>query len=72
MLSSDNFRVFEQGTDKNFTSDLLNTLRLLTHRSFWKTWSDTFKSVLIYGKEQECLNSFITVEKVHLPEKVWP
>ena len=39
-------------------------LRLLTHVGvFWKTWSDTFRSVLIYKKEQESPKKyFITVE----------
>ena len=49
-------------------------LRLLTHvRFFLKTGSDTFRSVLIYGKEQESRKKiFVIVQKIHLPEKVWP
>ena len=40
---------------------------------FSKTWSDTFRSVLVYGKEQESREKyFINVQKIHLPEKVWP
>ena len=32
----------------------IKLLMLLTHVGFfWKMWSDTFKSVLVYGKEQE-------------------
>ena len=34
-------------------------LRLLTHVGFCsKTWSDTFRSVLIYGKEQKSQKIF--------------
>ena len=46
-------------------------LRLLTYVGFFsKTGSDTFRSVLIYEKEQESRKNFITVQKSHLPEKV--
>ena len=30
---------------------------------FFKTWSDTFRSVLIYGREQEPKKIFITVQE---------
>ena len=36
---------------------------------FLKTWSDTFRSVFIYGKEQESRKKFITVQQIHLLEK---
>ena len=51
---------------------ILKCLRLLTHVGFFsKTGSNTFKSVLIYGKEQESRKKyFITVQKTDLPEKV--
>ena len=40
---------------------------------FSKTGSDTFRNVLIYGKEQEFGKKyFINVQKIHLPEKVVP
>ena len=47
-------------------------LRLLTRGgSFSKTWSDTFRSVLIYGKEQESRKKkFHNRAKKHLPKKV--
>ena len=46
-------------------------LRLLTHFGFFsKTGSDTFGSVLIYGKEQESRQKIITVQKIDLPESV--
>ena len=38
---------------------------------FSKTRSDTFRSILTYGKEQESRKKyFIAVQKVHLLEKV--
>ena len=38
---------------------------------FSKTGYDTFRSVLIYVKEQESRKKyFITVQKIHFPEKV--
>ena len=40
---------------------------------FSKTWSDTFRNVLTYGKEQECRKKYlITVQKIDLLEKVSP
>ena len=40
-------------------------------RIFSKTWSDTFRSVLVYGNVQESRKKyFITVQKIYLPEKV--
>ena len=43
-----------------------------THVGFFsKTGSDTFRSVLIYGKEQESLKkNVLTVKKNHLHERV--
>ena len=52
---------------------LLVHLMLLTHvRIFSKTASesDTFGIVLMYGKQQESRKSFITVQEIHLPERV--
>ena len=51
---------------------VMGCLRLLIHSGFFsKAGSDTFKSVLIYGKEQESRNkNVITVQKIHIPEKV--
>ena len=38
---------------------------------FSKTWSDTFRSALVYGNEQEFQKkSFITVQKIHPPERI--
>ena len=47
-------------------------LRLFTHVGFFsKTGSDTFRSVLIYGKAQELEKSISSpCKKIHLPEKV--
>ena len=48
-------------------------LRLLTHVGFFsKTWSDTFKSVLVCEKEQEPRKKLISLpyKNIHLPEKV--
>ena len=40
-------------------------------RLFSKTGSDTFRSVLICGKKQESRRKyFITMQKIHLPERV--
>ena len=37
---------------------------------FLKTWSDTFRSVLLYGKEQESREKvFHNRAKIRLPEK---
>ena len=45
---------------------------LLTHVGFFsRTGSDTFRSVLIYGKEQESRKKFHNLAKnFHLPERV--
>ena len=48
-------------------------LRLLTHVGFFsKTWSDTFRSVLMYEKEQESRRKIFhnRAKIIHLPEKV--
>ena len=38
---------------------------------FFETWSDTFRNVLVYGKEQESQKIFYNhAKKIHLPEKV--
>ena len=53
-------------SEESLVTHLLIRLRLLTHvRFFSKTWSDNFRSVLIYGKEQESRKKcFITVQKL--------
>ena len=57
------FKIFTQqwllGNIKYFVSFKLKSLRLLTHvRLFSKTGSNTFRSVLIYEKEQESRKIF--------------
>ena len=38
---------------------------------FLKTWSDTFRSVLMYGKEQESRKTcHDRAKKTHVPERV--
>ena len=50
----------------------LSFLRLLTHvRFFSKTWSNTFRNVLVYVKEQESQKDISEpCKKIHVPEKV--
>ena len=52
----------------------IRQLRLLANVGFFsKTGSDTFRSVLIYGKEEECQNKIChNPAKNHLPERVSP
>ena len=45
---------------------------MLTHVGFfWKTWSDIFGSVLVYGKEQESRKKIFHdhANKIHLPAR---
>ena len=44
---------------------------MLSHVGFFsKTWSDTFKSVLTYGKKQESQKVFHNRAKNRLPDNV--